>query len=70
MAKGAILDRFDHLLAALPTYAQIRTIHLTLEPWTVGNGLLTTTQKVRRHAIQERFADAIERLYQGHGLEA
>ena len=67
--KEAIIARLDDLLAVFPSYAQIRAVHLTRDPWTVENGLLTTTQKVRRHAIEEHFNEAIEGLYQGQGFE-
>ena len=32
-------------------------------PWTVELGLLTPTQKVKRRALQQRFAQEIEALY-------
>jgi long-chain acyl-CoA synthetase len=65
-AKKTVLSGLAKDLVAFPNYAQIRAAHLTLEPWTVQNGFLTTTQKVRRHAIEEHFADDIENLYRGH----
>ncbi|MDH3659879.1 MAG: long-chain fatty acid--CoA ligase [Alphaproteobacteria bacterium] len=69
-AKETVLAGLAKGLVAFPDYAQIRAVHLTLEPWTVENGLLTTTQKVRRHAIEACFADDIENLYRNHDLKA
>lgn len=69
-AKKAVLARLEQLLTAFPKYAQIHAVYLTLESWTPENGRLTTTQKIRRRAIEAHFADAIEELYRGHGLEA
>lgn len=66
--KKAVLARLDQLLTAFPKYAQIRAVHLSPEPWTVNNGLLTTTQKARRHAIETHFSNDIESLYRGHTL--
>jgi long-chain acyl-CoA synthetase len=36
---------------------------LTLEPWTVDNGLLTPTLKTKRARILKRFADNIAAIY-------
>jgi long-chain acyl-CoA synthetase len=69
-AKEAVLSNLAKDLVAFPNYAQIRAIHLTIESWTVENGLLTTTQKVRRHAIEAHFADVIEKLYRNHDVKA
>jgi len=35
--------------------------------WTTENGLLTTTMKLRRRQIAERYTAEIEELYKGHG---
>ena len=42
---------------------QIRAVHLALTPWTVEAGLLTPTLKVKRDALQRKFAKEIEALY-------
>ena len=65
-AKQAVLSNLQKDLIAFPTYAQIRAVHLTLDPWTVENGFLTTTQKVKRHVIEAHFADDIAGLYRHH----
>ena len=51
-------------LKDFPGYAKIRRVTLTLEPWTVENGLLTPTLKVKRRQVVERHAEAIERMYE------
>lgn len=53
-------------LARFPEYAQVRRFWLTLEPWTIDNGLLTPTLKLKRLAIEKRFATHILDLYTGH----
>lgn len=53
----------DAINAELPHYRRIRAFHLSREPFSVENGLLTANQKLRRAAIESRYADAIERLY-------
>jgi long-chain acyl-CoA synthetase len=53
--------RLAHL--DFPGYAKIRRVTLTLEPWTVDNGLLTPTLKVKRTRVVEHYRVAIERMY-------
>jgi long-chain acyl-CoA synthetase len=36
---------------------------LLSEPFSIENGLLTQTLKVRRNVFTERYADAIEQLF-------
>ena len=64
--KSAILQRINAQLHEFPAYARIRAVHLTLEPWTIENGLMTSTQKLRRTQIMERLQEVIEALYAGH----
>ena len=65
-ATTAILDRLTGLLRTFPGYAQIRAVHLTCESWTIENGLLTPTLKIRRHVLEQKFAEQIRQLYSGH----
>jgi long-chain acyl-CoA synthetase len=53
-------------LVRFPEYAQVRRWWVTLEPWTIANGLLTPTLKLKRPAIEQRFAEHILKLYVGH----
>ncbi len=61
--KKAILTRISNQLAEFPGYAQIRRIHLELNPWTVDEGLLTPTLKMKRPQLMKKYADYIEALY-------
>jgi len=65
-AKKVALKRIEARTQTFPSYARIRDVHLTLDPWTVDNGLMTATQKLRHAKILERFEEAIEKLYSGH----
>jgi long-chain acyl-CoA synthetase len=51
-------------LKDFPGYAKIRRVTLTLEPWTVENGLMTPTLKVKRNQVVTRYADAITAMYE------
>ncbi len=50
-------------LKDFPGYAKIRRVILTRDAWTVDNGLLTPTLKVKRARVLEQFADPIRALY-------
>ena len=50
-------------LFEFPAYARIRRVHLTLQPWTIENGLLTPTLKVKRAMVLEQFKNEIETMY-------
>jgi long-chain acyl-CoA synthetase len=66
--KAEALARVNAQLKDFPSYAQIRDVYLTLEPWTVENDLMTSTQKLRHTKITAHFEDIIERFYADHGL--
>jgi long-chain acyl-CoA synthetase len=63
-ASAAMLPRISRLLSDLPKHAQVRAVHLVLEPWTVQQSLLTPTLKIKRRAVEERYASQIEALYE------
>ncbi len=61
-----IMERISQRVQSFPGFAQIRRIHVSRTPWSVDNGLLTPTMKLKRQQISERFQAEIERLYVGH----
>lgn len=65
-----IRSRIAELLSEFPGYARIRQIALLDEPWTVENGLLTPTLKMKRTQIEQRYAEYIDGLYQRHAARA
>jgi long-chain acyl-CoA synthetase len=62
-SKIELLAKITSLLAGLPRYAQIRALHLTLQPWTIEARLLTPTLKIKRELIAPLFAKEIDDLY-------
>jgi len=58
-----LLNEIRDRLKDFPGYAKVRRLILLLEPWTVDNGLLTPTLKVKRARVLEKFADEIKALY-------
>ena len=61
--KNHVVNRIKAAVRGFPKYARVRSVHLTLDPWTVENGLLTPTLKLKRLEINKRYADEIARLY-------
>lgn len=62
-AERLFLERIAKCLHNFPGYARIRRVAATREEWTVENGLLTPTLKVKRPQVQAHYADAIEAMY-------
>ncbi|MEW6414956.1 MAG: long-chain fatty acid--CoA ligase [Pseudomonadota bacterium] len=59
----ALTKHVAHQLKHFPGYAQVRRLHLELKPWTVDDGLLTPTLKLKRREVLERYRAEIEALY-------
>lgn len=49
--------------ARLRGFEVVRAAHLTPEPFTVDNDLLTPTLKLKRHQLQRRFQRQIDDMY-------
>ena len=60
------LERIGAQMRQFPGYAQVRRITLTLEPWTVDNGFLTPTMKLKRAKVMEKFYAELDAMYRGH----
>jgi len=61
--EKTVLARANNQLRSFPGYAQIRKAYLTLEPWTVENGMLTPTLKMKRPYLMRHFAGEIDSFY-------
>ncbi|MGC9292611.1 MAG: AMP-dependent synthetase/ligase [Acidobacteriaceae bacterium] len=53
----------DHVNAELPSYETLKRFYLVAEEWSLETGELTSTLKLKRRIIQERYAQEIARLY-------
>ena len=63
----AVLARIEKNTASFARYAVPRTVHLTLDPWTIENTFMTPTLKLKRNNLMAHFAEAIEGMYQKPG---
>ncbi len=61
-----LLGRLQPHLSAFPGYAKLVRLALAEAPWTLENGLMTPTLKLKRREILRRYAGDLERLYVGH----
>ncbi len=61
--NSLLLARIKDALTDFPGYAKIRRISAQLEPWTIDNGLLTPTLKLKRAQVIERNLDVIDTMY-------
>lgn len=66
--EKVILERLSKCLHDFPGYAQTYHHRCTHEAWTVENGLLTPTLKMKRKEIARRHAEYIEQMYEGHTI--
>ncbi len=62
-ARLAALRRIKKAAAGFPNYGVPRQVQLLREPWTIENGLLTPTLKLKRRIICQRYIDKIDALY-------
>lgn len=61
--QRAVVKRIRHAARNIPQYGIPRIVAITREPWSIDNGLLTPTMKLRRPQLMEHFAETIEKLY-------
>ena len=64
--EQAIKARVAAQMKQFPGYAQVRRVMVTLDPWTMENGLLTPTLKLKRPKVMEKYGAEIGQLYAGH----
>jgi long-chain acyl-CoA synthetase len=61
-----VLLRIGAQLKEFPGYARVHRVLIQTEPWTVENGIMTPTLKMRRNRVTKHFEKEIEQLYKGH----
>ena len=66
-AIGAAVARVNR---GLTPVERVRRFAIAAEPFTIDNGQMTPTLKVKRHAIREAYGQALAALYDGKGIAA
>jgi long-chain acyl-CoA synthetase len=66
---GEIARIRDEINASVDPHERLQAIVIVREPWTVENGLLTPTMKLKRNAIEERYSPFVKQWYEtGHAV--
>lgn len=61
--KADLIKRIASDMHAFPGYEKIKDIVLCSEPWTIEEGLLTPTMKLRRQQIVQKYETKIKKIY-------
>jgi len=61
--EKVLLRRANDQLKAFPRWIRMRHVIATREPWSVDNGLMTPTQKLKRPALQQALKARIDAAY-------
>lgn len=59
----ALTHAVERVNANLSVLERVRHITIAGEPFSVANGMMTPTMKVRRHVVKEAYGKALESLY-------
>ena len=62
-ARQALVDHLSTRMSAVPPFAQVRDVHVELEPWSLDSGLITPTLKAKRPRVAAKYEQALSRLY-------
>ena len=64
---GAAVARVNR---GLTPVERVRRFVIAAEPFTIANGQMTPTLKIKRHAVREVYGEALDALYDGKGIAA
>ncbi len=68
LTQQRLVERITAQMGDFPGYARVRKVHICAEEWTIENGLLTPTLKMKREKILAHYQAEVDALYAGHGL--
>lgn len=61
-----LLSIIKNALHDFPGYAKIRRISVCPEAWSIDNGMMTPTLKIKRAVVETAYAAEIDAMYEGH----
>ena len=61
--EKTLIARANDRLKSFPRWVRVRRVIATQEPWTIENGLLTPTLKLKRPVLLARFKQALDAAY-------
>jgi long-chain acyl-CoA synthetase len=62
--QKAIAAAIERANAGLPLSERVRRFMVAGEPFSIQNGMMTPTLKIKRHAIRQAYGDALAALYE------
>ncbi|RIK96266.1 MAG: AMP-binding acetyl-CoA synthetase [Burkholderiales bacterium] len=62
--QGELERLLDEVNAQLPDYERLRTLVVAIEPWSIENGFLTPTMKLRRARIEAAVQPQVAQWYE------
>ena len=66
--EQAINDLLGQVNTTVDPHEALAFAVVVSEPWTIDNGMLTPTMKIKRNVIEERYADKVDSWY-AHGAQ-
>jgi long-chain acyl-CoA synthetase len=69
LVRAAIAAELDRLQSGIASYERVRRFMLLPEQFTIENGMMTPTLKIRRKAVEERYRELIDSMYQLRTVE-
>ena len=61
--ENGLVKRANDLLKGFPRWVRVRRVIPTREAWSVDNGLMTPTLKLKRPQVLARFKDQLDAVY-------
>jgi long-chain acyl-CoA synthetase len=61
--KEAIMQDLSPVFDNLRPWERVQAIEILLEPWSIFNGMLTPTLKVKRPVIANSFKQSIDKMF-------
>jgi long-chain acyl-CoA synthetase len=66
----AVSEAVTRVNETLPQTERVRRFVIAGEAFSIANGQMTPTMKVRRHAVRDAYGPALDSLYDGKGIAA
>ena len=63
--SDSITETLESINGALESHQRLDRVLVLSEPWTIENELLTPTLKVKRHVLEDKFVETIQKKYTG-----
>jgi len=67
--RATIDTELARLQGGIASYERVRRFTVLPEPFTIENGMMTPTLKIRRKAVEERYRELIEAMYRVRNTE-